>query len=52
MFGSDGSQVGVRRQNTTETPAPGLDTGTLTATDDGQVARAERVSGATVVLGP
>ena len=48
----DGSQVGVRKQNTTETPAPALDTGTLTATDDGQVVRAERVSGATVVLGP
>jgi serine/threonine protein kinase len=49
----DGSQVGIRNNGGTRTPAPALDPGTAQARDDnGDVVHAERISGSTTVLGP
>jgi hypothetical protein len=47
----DGTQVGIRNENGVRTPAPRLDPATAEAVDGGETVRAERVSGATVVLG-
>jgi len=49
----DGSQVGIRNNGGTRTPAPTLDPTTAQARDDnGEIVRAERISGSTTVLGP
>jgi serine/threonine protein kinase len=49
----DGSQVGIRNNGGARTPAPTLDPTTAQARDDnGEMVRAERISGSTTVLGP
>ena len=47
----DGTQVGIRNENGVRTPAPRLDPATAVAVDGGTSIPAERVTGATVVLG-
>ncbi len=47
----DGTQVGIRNENGVRTPAPPLDPATAEAVDGGEAVRADRVTGATVVLG-
>jgi hypothetical protein len=48
----DGSQVGIRNDGGTRTPAPTLDPATAQARDvNGEVVQADRVSGSTTVLG-
>jgi serine/threonine protein kinase len=47
----DGSQVGIRNENGVRTPAPRLEPAAAVAVDGGASVPAERVTGATVVLG-
>jgi hypothetical protein len=47
----DGTQVGIRNNNGERTSAPPLDPITLQAVDDGQPIQAERLTGASTVLG-
>jgi hypothetical protein len=46
----DGTQVGIRNNGGTRTPAPPLNPATTQARDGGQTIQAERVSGATTVI--
>jgi serine/threonine protein kinase len=48
----DGTQVGIRNHGGERTAAPPLDPVILEAVDDGQPIRAERLTGASTVLGP
>ncbi len=47
----DGTQVGIRNDGGERSPAPPLDPATLQAVDDGEPIRAERLTGASTVLG-
>jgi serine/threonine-protein kinase len=48
----DGTQVGIRNNGGERSAAPPLDPITLQSVDDGQPIRADRLTGASVVLGP